>query len=109
MCPTNPFRTPGGASPVRDLTLAMRDATQGRIAAAIADVILHFCYRYDPNAGAYTVAAFRLMRVVAALTAVSLAGLIVLLRVREVRKQARQQSRESITTEPPPAAQPAVR
>ena len=49
------------------------------------------------------------MRVVAALTAVSLAGLIVLLRVREVRKQARKESRQSITTEPHPAAQPAVR
>lgn len=107
--PNYTFRNPDLANPVRDLKLAMLDATQGRIAASIADVILHFCYRYDPNAGAYTVAAFRLMRVVAVLTAVGLAGLIVLLRVREVRKHARKQSREPIRTEPPPAAQPAVR
>ena len=107
--PNYTFRNPDAANPVRDLKLAMLDATEGSIADSIADVILHFCYRYDPNSGAYTVAAFRLMRVVAALSAVGLAGLILLLRLREVRKQSRKETNDPLRTEPPAAARPAVR
>ena len=74
--------------PVQDLKLTLLDASQGKIAASIGDRLLHFCYRYDPLAGSYSLVAFRVMQVGAGLGAVVLATVVGLLFFGE-RKRAK--------------------
>lgn len=70
--------------------LSLLEASEGRIARSIGDSILHFCYTYDPNAGAYTVQAFTIMRIGAGLTLIGLGVFIGLMfageRVRRRRR-----------------------
>jgi protein SCO1 len=74
--------------PTQDLKLTLLDASEGKIASSIGDRILHFCYRYDPLAGSYSLVAFRVMQVGAGLGAVILATVIGLLFLGD-RKRAR--------------------
>lgn len=76
--------------PPRQLKLALLDASEGRIARSIGDRIMHFCYRFDPNAGKYSVQAMAVMRLGAGATVlllvVFIGGLFVSERVRRVRR-----------------------
>lgn len=65
--------------PARDVKLALIDASGGKLARSIGDRILAFCYMYDPQAGAYTLQAMRVMQVAGGITVVSLGTLIGLL------------------------------
>ncbi|MEZ6241849.1 MAG: SCO family protein [Phycisphaerales bacterium] len=69
--------------PARDMKLALLDASEGKIARTIGDRFLHYCYRYDPEAGSYSVEAMAVMRVAGALTVLGLVVLIGLLFVGE--------------------------
>lgn len=51
----------------RDVQLSIVEAGQGRV-GSIVDKIMLFCYRYDPNAKGYALAAMNLMRVGGAIT-----------------------------------------
>ncbi|MEQ9206442.1 MAG: SCO family protein [Phycisphaerales bacterium] len=73
--------------PTQDLKLTLLDASQGKIAASIGDRILHFCYRYDPLAGSYSLVAFRVMQIGAGLSAIILAVIIGLLFMGERTRQ----------------------
>jgi len=73
--------------PTQDLKLTLLDASQGKIAASIGDRLLHFCYRYDPLAGSYSLVAFRVMQIGAGLSAVILATIIGLLFLGERTRQ----------------------
>jgi len=79
--------------PARELKLTLLDASQGKIAESIGDALLHFCYRYDPMTGSYSMVAFRVMQVGAGLSVVVLAGILALLfagdRARRVRHRAK--------------------
>tara|TARA_R110002096_G_scaffold173781_5_gene348472 strand:+ start:116222 stop:117178 length:957 start_codon:yes stop_codon:yes gene_type:complete len=89
--------------PTQDLKLTLLDASQGKIAASIGDRILHFCYRYDPLAGSYSLVAFRVMQIGAGLSAVILATIIGLLflgeRTREKKRLANAQTIEQSDTD----------
>lgn len=63
----------GISYPVRDMRLALLEASNGKI-GTIADRILMFCYRYDPNARGYSLYAWRLMRAGGAGTVVIMGG-----------------------------------
>ena len=92
--------------PERDLRLALLEASDGEIAGSVGDYFLHLCYRWDPNASSYTMAAFQVMRVGAVIGAVLLAGLIGLLLIGE-RLRAHRRSRnedDAATGEAGPAA-----
>lgn len=65
--------------PAQDMKLTLLDASEGKIAASLGDRILHFCYRYDPLAGSYSLVAFRVMQIGAGLGAIILATVIGLL------------------------------
>jgi len=54
--------------PPQELKLSLLDASQGNIAASLGDRLLHFCYQYDPNAGAYSIQAMQVMKLGALLT-----------------------------------------
>lgn len=76
--------------PAKDMKLTLLDASNGTIAKSLGDRVLHFCYRYDPMSGSYSMVAFRVMQVGAAVSAVVLAGFIGLLFLGErVRRRAR--------------------
>lgn len=59
--------------PPHELKLSLLDASEGKIAQSFGDRLLHFCYAFDPNAGVYSLQAFRVMQIGAGLTVVILA------------------------------------
>ncbi len=62
--------------PAKQMKLSLLDASEGRIAESLGDRILHYCYRFDPLAGAYTMEAMAVMRVAGVLTIIGLVVLI---------------------------------
>jgi protein SCO1/2 len=67
-----------------DLRVALTQASQGTIRAAAVPVLL-LCFHYDATTGRYTLSILKLLKLAAALTAVTVAGLGVLLFRREHR------------------------
>lgn len=62
--------------PAKQMKLSLLDASEGKIAQSLGDKLLHYCYRFDPQAGAYTMEAMAVMRIAGVLTVL---GLIVLI------------------------------
>lgn len=91
--------------PPREVRLALLDASGGKIARSIGDYFLHYCYRYDPTAGAYTLAAFRVMQLGGVLAMIGVFGLIAALIVREriVRRRSRGAGHQTGKSTPAPA------
>jgi protein SCO1/2 len=82
--------------PARDVKLSLIDASGGKLARSIGDRIMAFCYMYDPQAGAYTLQAMRVMQVAGGITVVSLGTLIGLLFLGErIRRRLMQSSGNS--------------
>lgn len=77
-----------------DLKRALLDASDGKIATSLGDLFFGFCYTYDPARGAYTLEAFRVMRVGSVLAAVALGALVVFLyfRYERSRRKSRKQT-----------------
>ncbi|HUG92622.1 MAG TPA: SCO family protein [Planctomycetaceae bacterium] len=87
--------TPGGRisryllgidPPVRDLRLALVEASEGRI-GTLSDRVLLLCYAWDPAAGRYGFAILTAVRIGGVLTVAALAAGITLLLRRERRRQ----------------------
>jgi protein SCO1/2 len=57
----------------KDVRLGLIEASEGKLASA-ADKVLLLCYRYDPSTGRYGFYVIRLLRLLAAATALWLAG-----------------------------------
>lgn len=76
--------------PPREMKLTLLDASNGKIGRSFGDAILHFCFSYDPSAGAYSLQAIRVMQLGAGATLVLLGTLIVSLKLKErVRRHRR--------------------
>ena len=89
------------------MRLALLEASKGEIARSFGDKIMLFCYRYDPDRGAYTVQAWMIMRIVGVFTVLSLATLVVALKAYELRRRAgtrRARRRAAAETPSSPAA-----
>lgn len=69
--------------PPNQLRMALLEASQGSIAESLGDIIAFACFRYDPNAGAYTLVAFRVMQGGAILSAVLLGLFILIMKLTE--------------------------
>jgi protein SCO1/2 len=61
----------------KDLRLALVDAAGGRI-GNVADQLLLYCYRYDPQTGSYSASILNLVRLAGALTVLGLAGFMLM-------------------------------
>lgn len=75
--------------PPRQMKLALLDASEGKVAQSIGDRVLHFCFQFDPTAGAYTIQALRVMQLGGVVTVVFLMGLVGGLLFRERRRRRR--------------------
>lgn len=73
--------------PARQMKLALLDASEGKVAQSIGDRVLHFCFQFDPTAGAYTLQALRVMQLGGVVTVVFLTGLVGGLLFRERRRR----------------------
>lgn len=71
----------------RDLRLGFVDASQGRI-GSLADQIIMYCYRYDPDSGTYGLVVMNVLRIFGALTVLTLIALILFLRYKTKQKEA---------------------
>lgn len=80
--------------PAKQMKLALLDASEGRVAQSLGDRVLHFCFQFDPNAGAYTLQAYRVMQLSGVVTMVFLATLVggLLFVERRRRGRARRQA-----------------
>lgn len=67
----------------KQLRLGLLGASDGKIANSISDFFLHFCFVYDPNAGAYSVEAMRVMQIGGILSIIAVGSLIGGLRIAE--------------------------
>jgi protein SCO1 len=67
----------------REVRLALLEASEGRIAQSISDFFLHLCFRWDPNAGAYSLHAMRVMQMTGLLTVLGLITLVAALKAGE--------------------------
>ncbi len=73
--------------PPRDFKLALLEAAGGKIGASSAEnVILLYCFHYDPVGKKYSLVAMNVMKLAGAVTAVLLAGLLAVLWVRYGRR-----------------------
>lgn len=70
----------------RDLRFGLLDASAGRI-GSLADQIILYCYQYDPARGTYSLVLMRLLRIFAAITLISIIGLIIFLRHQTKKKK----------------------
>jgi len=68
----------------KDLRLSLVEAAQGNIGTAVDQVLL-YCYKYDATTGRYGAAVMRILRVLAAFTALALAAFIGLMLRRDRR------------------------
>lgn len=89
--------------PAKQMKLALLDASQGRVAQSIGDRVLHFCFQFDPKAGAYTLQAFRVMQLGGIVTLVFLATLVGGLLFVERRRRSRAAHRAEPAQASPPA------
>ena len=67
-----------------DLRVAVAEANHGTIRAAVAPILL-LCFHYDATTGQYTLSILKLLKLVAALTLVTVAGIGVLVFRRDAR------------------------
>jgi len=73
--------------PPRDFKLALLEAADGKIgASSAANVILLYCFHYDPVGKKYSLVAMNVMKLAGAATVVLLGGLLAVLWVRYGRK-----------------------
>lgn len=67
----------------RQLRVALLEASDGKIAQSLTDFFLHYCFVYDPNAGAFSAEAKQIMKVGGVLSIICVGTLLVVLRVKE--------------------------
>ena len=69
--------------PADQLKLSLLEATEGKIAKSLGERIMHYCFRYDPTAGAYSLEAMALMRIGGLITVILLTVLIAAMLIGE--------------------------
>lgn len=74
-------------TPVRDLRLALLEASEGKIGNTV-DRVLMFCFHFDPNKGGYVASAFRVMQVASVGMVLFVLSVILVMLVVEWRRRA---------------------
>ena len=71
------------------LKYSLVEAADGKI-GSLTDQFFLYCFHYDPEAGSYTWAAFRVMQIGAGLTLVVVGGVLAMYWRREIRRKKQQ-------------------
>lgn len=71
--------------PSKDMRLALVEAAKGKIGNTLDQVLL-YCFRFDPTKGKYTLVVWNVTRVICGAGVLLLFGLLILLRIKEKRK-----------------------
>ncbi len=79
----------------QDLRLAMVEASENKI-GTLADHLLLFCYKYDPNQGKYGFVIMSVVRGLSGLTVTALGGFIWAMLRRERRQRKRAEEEDSV-------------
>ena len=66
----------------RDLQLGLLEATRDKISSPV-DVVLLYCFQYNPLTGKYTLAIYRLVRIAGVITVIGILSLIFVMKRRE--------------------------
>jgi protein SCO1 len=74
-------------TPVRDLRLALLEASEGKIGNTV-DRVLMFCFHFDPSKGGYVASAFRVMQVASVGMVLFVLSVILVMLVVEWRRRA---------------------
>ncbi len=83
----------------RQLRIALLEASDGKIAQSLTDFFLHYCFVYDPNAGAFSAEAMQIMKVGGVLSIICVGTLLVVLRIKEsVRRKLHRTSQHMSTS-----------
>ncbi len=59
----------------KDMRLALAEASEGKVSHPVEQILL-YCYHYDPSTGKYSLAILRLLKVAAAITAISVGAFL---------------------------------
>ncbi len=70
--------------PGRDMRLGLVDASAGKIGSPV-DLVLLFCYHYDPSSATYSASILKIIRLGGILTILCIVGGIFIFRRREIR------------------------
>lgn len=77
------------------MKLALLEASDGKIAKGVSELMMSWCFMYDPKAGAYTLQAMRVMKIGAIISIVAvgslITGLMIVDRARRRRPRAGEQ------------------
>lgn len=60
----------------KQLRIALLSASDGQIAESIGDFFLHFCFRYDPTAGAFNAEAMQIMKLAGVFSIIGVGSLV---------------------------------
>jgi protein SCO1/2 len=74
-------------TPVRDLRLALLEASEGKIGNTL-DRVMMFCFHFDPNSGGYVASAWRIMQLSSVGMVLFVLGIIMVMLVVEWRRRA---------------------
>ncbi|MDX2131683.1 MAG: SCO family protein [Planctomycetota bacterium] len=66
----------GYPSDVRDLKLALIDASEGKLVRTIGERFLSFCYEFDVSSGKYSLRVYRVLQLGGAVTVITLGSVI---------------------------------
>ena len=83
--------------PPEQLRYSLLEASEGKIAESIGDVLAFQCFRWDPSLGKYTASAMAIMRISGFATVLFLAALIGGLLIRERIKRGNNVRRDGDT------------
>lgn len=82
----------------RQLRVALLEASDGKIAQSLTDFFLHYCFVYDPTAGAFSAQATQIMKVGGVFSVLFVGTLLVVLRLKEsVRRKLHKTSQKMST------------
>ena len=72
--------------PTAEVTAALRDATQEKVASKLSEFIRMLCYHYDPTTNAYSLSVLKIVRFMGAGVLLMISGTIAFMLIYEKRR-----------------------
>ncbi len=82
----------------RQLRVALLEASDGKIAQSLTDFFLHYCFVYDPHAGAFSAEAKQIMKLGGIASIICVGTLLVVLRIKESVRRKLHKASQNMST-----------